>query len=804
MLSAAQIAAPRQTTAKAVAFPRPSQICYRTYGWHVVRLVAATSLIIAAALKTDDLYRQALIGSKATNSLIGPAFLIIGEWLLGFWLISNAYSKVARKITLVVFATFFVYSSYLAISNAPSCNCFGHVRIPPLWTALFDLTVIGLLLANPIESCVNTKGTLRRLVLSGAFPAILGAFGVCWAVIAFSPQALPVGNLAEPGSAVFLRPADWNGQQFPLTPYLDDGNSLLKGDWIITLHKKGCPLCEDSVTKMYTIAYEKVHTATDGLQFAVITFPVSEDADLPPHERSGLVQRRQASSQYQWDVPTPTTLRVSNGLVISSSVDLESLLVKAPTPNTDNYQRIAWSGGMPDYPTIRKLQRRNSFACGPFALLAILESMNRRPDESSVRTMIEAAGEKGTDFAILREMAESQGLNAIGVITSIPHLRQMGFPAIVHFDNSGFVGAIGYVAGGVRVAVPSGQIRVMPDDVFAAHYGTVGRALLISDQRIPNLPVDNLATSEVARNGLRAEKSMDTLGVLHELGWQKTIPIINSSNHVVKITETKVVRDRRNGCNGTANIHLDKSRLEPGESTVVHVSGAEQRCGEFTHQIFVATDPKNASIVIPLHGYVEQSIGVERPTILATEVVSGEIAIASIPIELPPNFICETVHVDFLQGPTLSWKPLPTPTGHAIRVEGRELPVGNNRTLLAIRASPNQNLVPSEVTVVMPVIDNITLTPPSVSFQRSNSLTEQQRQLKIKRIDGGSTVATVEIVSQSEFDEQVTATVNADTGIVEVRFLPLSLKPSLTKGKVMNARIVFADGRQHEFAILVN
>lgn len=731
--------------------------------------------------------------------------LIVSEWLLGFWLISKAYFRIARICVVVIFSGFFLYSSFLSISGAPSCNCFGHVRIPPLWTALFDLTVVGLFLVFPVGTIAKHHCDSRRLGIAGALPAMTAAFGVFWAIEAFGPEGLPNGSVAKPGSEIFLRPGEWIGQPFPLTPYLKDGIRVLHGEWTIILHKNNCSVCEDAVTKFYTFAYENEAQKKESLRFAVLTFPEKENSSSQPVDRSdGLVERMFVSRQYQWHAPTPTFVRLSNGRVMSSSVDFASLASDLRPRPVDSHRQIAWSGGMPDYQAIRTIQRQNAFACGPYALLAILESLNRRPNESAIRTMVAAAGEKGSDFAKLRELAETQGLHAMGVLATVEQLRQMAIPAIVHIDKCGFVAAIGYVADGVRIADPSGQMRIMPDDVFASRFGMVGRALLISDRPLPTLANAHSTKSAEMSNGLQTEKSMETLGVLHQLSWRKTIQVTNSSKQPITITESKVIRDRRNGCNNTVNINVDKSTLQAGENAVVHLSGTEQGCGGFTHFIVLSTQPKDASIVVPLHGYVEHSVGIKRPVFEARPVLSSEAAIVDVPIELPPNTSCELVHVDVLQGPNVTWKPISTDTGPVVRIEGRNLPFGINRALLSIRARADKEWVPTEVTVLMPIVEKIVLRPPSALFWFDGTANVQTRQLKITRHDGGPIEGVVEFPHQPEINCQIAASVNADKGVVALKCLPADSSADPMAGNVIPARIVFADGERQEFSIFVN
>jgi hypothetical protein len=766
--------------------------------------VAAVALIVASTLKAFDLRLQLQLGTIVADQLFGPIFLIIGEWTLGFWLISSVFPTISRICALVVFSALLIYSSFLTVSGASSCNCFGHIRVQPIWVALFDLIVVGLLVANPIGAATKQIRNCRCLVYYGAIPACVTALGVFWAIVAFGPEGLPTDSRAEPGSAIFLRPADWIDKQFPLTPYIKDGVRLLHGDWIVTFHKDNCSACEDAVTKIYTTAYGDQARGPEKTHFAVITFPESKNSPAQPTDRiDGLVERMSVSSGYQWHAPSPNFLRLSNGKVVSTSFDFGSLVPDLPPQRVDSHRQITWSGGMPDYRAIRAIQRQNSFACGPYALLAILESMNRRPSESAINTMIAAAGEKGTDFAMLQELAEAQGLRAMGVTATIGQLRQLAIPAIVHIDKCGFVAAIGYVPDGVRIADPSGHVHVFPDDVFATRFGKAGRALLVSDQELPVFANANSASGPEESNGLQTEKSMATLGVLHKLSWQTTIPVVNKSRQTIKITESKAIRDRRNGCNNEVKVTVDKSTLRGGESATIRVSGKEQGCGGFTHFIVLTAEPKGASIVVPLHGYVEQSVGVGRPIFEARQVLSGDTATLDIPVELPPNANGELVHVDVRQGPPLTWKPIISSTGPAIRVEGKDLPVGNHRTLLAIRASANHDWVPTEVTVLTPVVDKIVLTPPSVTFENTSDGKDQTRQLKITRQDGGPIDGTVEVLSPSEHKGLIAAWLNPGKGVVDLRLVQLASMPSLKSNIVIPARIVFADGQGHDFSILI-
>ena len=90
-------------------------------------------------------------------------FLIQFELLLGLWLVSGLWMKLAWGVTLVLFSGFTGVSLSMVIEGRSSCGCFGAVEVSPIWMLLFDIVAIALLLL-----CSRKILNRSRVVLNGA------------------------------------------------------------------------------------------------------------------------------------------------------------------------------------------------------------------------------------------------------------------------------------------------------------------------------------------------------------------------------------------------------------------------------------------------------------------------------------------------------------------------------------------------------------------------------------------------------------------------------------------------------------
>ncbi len=103
----------------------------------VIRLLGVL-LIVAAILKGWQLVaeppeRDGFGGVVYIGFII---FQICFELLMGTWLISGVFKRLAVRVATVCFAIFFCVQIYNVWSGAEGCGCFGAVDVPPMVTLL--------------------------------------------------------------------------------------------------------------------------------------------------------------------------------------------------------------------------------------------------------------------------------------------------------------------------------------------------------------------------------------------------------------------------------------------------------------------------------------------------------------------------------------------------------------------------------------------------------------------------------------------------------------------------------------------
>src|SRR5262249_41840060 len=149
-----------------------------------------------------------------------------------------------------------------------------------------------------------------------------------------------------------------------------------------------------------------------------------------------------------WFLQTPILVRLQDG--ICDSVAAQDAVKKAlsdllhPSGSTD----------FPDYQEVRTSRRFGETACGPLSLIALANHLRLNLTAEQRTALVESAGPGGTDLLTLQRLAEGIGLHALGVEASVNKLVDLGLPAIVHLNNSGFAVATTYSSDAIEVIYP--------------------------------------------------------------------------------------------------------------------------------------------------------------------------------------------------------------------------------------------------------------------------------------------------------------------------------------------------------------
>ncbi len=290
----------------------------RVAGYDVVRIVLGLVLLTAAGLKGHQLATEPVPGT----GLLTSRWFLIGvvefELFFGLWLLFALYPRRTWQAALLCFSGFACVSLYKALSGEATCGCFGRVPVNPWYRFMLDTAAVTALLRWPprgvYQLAWSENGTgplsIRALGLMAAWLAL----GVPAAVAMGSYQAATISatrDIFGDSELVVLEPVEWVGNRFPLLKYIDIGKELYLGEWTVVLYRKGCPVCEESIS-----AYERPRGRAEGRQVALIEVPpygevVSGTAELEPRRCS----RGRLTPTKNWYVRAPCELLLRDGRV---------------------------------------------------------------------------------------------------------------------------------------------------------------------------------------------------------------------------------------------------------------------------------------------------------------------------------------------------------------------------------------------------------------------------------------------------------------------------------------------------------
>jgi len=283
-----------------------------------VCLAVGLLLLIAAGLKAYDLATSPILGAGILQSrwfLIG---VVEFELLLGLWLLSGVYPAHAWAVSLGCFLCFGCVTLHKALSGEASCGCFGRVEVNPWVTLGLDVLVVA--------SLLRWRPARREFRATGFFPrqrsshvvrivAIWLAMGIpiAAAIVAFRDASLTEGGeLPQEGTVVVLKPETWAGQRFPLLRFIDIGDDLAHGEWLVVLYRHDCAKCQLAIR-----AYGAFESSID----ADNTFEGIALVEVPPYgvsrKSSGVCSHGKLSDATEWFVRTPLEVHLYDGNVTS-------------------------------------------------------------------------------------------------------------------------------------------------------------------------------------------------------------------------------------------------------------------------------------------------------------------------------------------------------------------------------------------------------------------------------------------------------------------------------------------------------
>ena len=290
------------------------------WGFDVVRVVLGCILLAAAVLKGWQLATEPVANESIFTYRWSLMAQVEVELLLGLWLLSGLYRKQVWWSALAGFAFFSCVTLYKGLSGAASCGCFGKVEVSPWYTLVLDLAAVAaLLLFRPVVQVDRqTRAVRMRVAVATLLLLAIGVPGGV-AMAGYQPAALTNdGQIFGEGEFVLLEPETWVGKPFPLLEYIDIGDHLAEGDWIVLLYHHDCPSCREAIA-----AYQRAACELDGVAGA----PRFAFIEIPPYGPSAYrratetpVRKGRLSDAKEWLISTPTAIILSE-LNVTNLID---------------------------------------------------------------------------------------------------------------------------------------------------------------------------------------------------------------------------------------------------------------------------------------------------------------------------------------------------------------------------------------------------------------------------------------------------------------------------------------------------
>jgi hypothetical protein len=299
-----------------------------------VRLFLGVLLFVAASLKLRQFYAASFVGVKV-DDWVGMA-LAAAEFSLAIWLLSGFHQRSARRVALLAFGAFALYSAFAAINGYSSCGCFGSVQVRPMLTLFIDLAALStMLLCRRTDACVasNADPASRRPLLATStdsrikYAIVRVSSTACVAMIgiAFVGLLLLLGDVGDMvgtrltgANGVVLNPDQWLGKRLPILGDVDCSDELSRGDWKVVVYHHDCPRCQEVIAA--SLASVRVSTESRSSRVMFLELPPFGGSPLDDLPSENIRHCRMARHAHEWwYIATPLEVQVSAGTVVGVS-----------------------------------------------------------------------------------------------------------------------------------------------------------------------------------------------------------------------------------------------------------------------------------------------------------------------------------------------------------------------------------------------------------------------------------------------------------------------------------------------------
>jgi hypothetical protein len=588
----------------------------------VIQLLIGLALATAALAKLWSLWDKGADSQLSLGVAASEIALINLEFLCALLFVFDIWRRLMWLVGLLLFASFAVASASKIVHGNPSCNCFGEIRVNPWLSLSLDLIVLALLagFGARLYSEVAVRRQVAYAVRAFAVAGIVG--GLYCAVKGGVPALLTGGAKAT----VHLNPAEWLGKPLPILDSIDVGPQLNTGSWRLVFFSRSCDLCRAEIRRL-TEAAEAGFTGDRRLAFIELPSNEAEEGSADPSEfaansRNCLFGR--LDPKMEWIAAVPIELEMKNGVVEMPAAEnpLDNVSSAAKKSLDLNQQYAQHEQNASQDKAIMDV------ACGPLSVIALLESGGFYLEREKKRKLIEQARPLGTNLLQLKGMLEAEGLHCLGARLSMRRLHEIGLPAIITTGSGGFAAITRYSDGAVEVVYANKRPEFVKDSQLEFKVGAACSALLASEE-----PID----AHLLRLGARGKppiislsRTMCTVGIVRSVHWKSSITLHNNGDEPIEITSVTP------SCR-CIKVAVEPTRLEPGRNAVLQVDGRASRIGPIREVIKIQTSAMDEGrlLTIPVRGWLEPVAIPSRLAVSFEELMPGQKATQSVPIEAP-------------------------------------------------------------------------------------------------------------------------------------------------------------------------
>ncbi|MBX9622663.1 MAG: DUF1573 domain-containing protein [Gemmataceae bacterium] len=141
----------------------------------IVAFLCGSVLVFAGVAKAISLAGTSIDPGRASSAWWLTLAAVVFELFLGGWLFSGAFPRAARVVTVGCFAVFAAVAFTKVVAGESSCGCLGHIAVDPLYTFLFDLAVVAVLVCLRPASRPAVGRASDWVAVAGALVLAAGA-----------------------------------------------------------------------------------------------------------------------------------------------------------------------------------------------------------------------------------------------------------------------------------------------------------------------------------------------------------------------------------------------------------------------------------------------------------------------------------------------------------------------------------------------------------------------------------------------------------------------------------------------------